>query len=86
MSFDVLLLAALTLMIVFLIMQNRRRRKEVELMQNSLAVGSEVILHAGIKGRVLSITDDSVEIESGKGTKLIVMRGAVGKVVASGEK
>lgn len=86
MSFDVLLLAALTLMIVFLIMQNRRRKKEVELMQSSLAVGSEVILHAGIKGRVLSISDDSVEIESGKGTKLVVMRGAVGKVIASGEK
>lgn len=73
-------------MIVFLIMQNRRRKKEVELMQSSLAVGSEVILHAGIKGRVLSISDDSVEIESGKGTKLVVMRGAVGKVIASGEK
>ena len=86
MSFDVLLLAALTLMIVFLIMQSRRRKKEVELMQSSLAVGSEVILHAGIKGRVLSISDDSVEIESGKGTKLVVMRGAVGKVIASGEK
>ena len=83
---DVLLLAALTLMIVFLIMQNRRRRKEVDLMQNSLTVGSEVVLHAGIKGKILSIDGDSFEIESGKGTKLLVLRGAIGKVTAAGEK
>jgi preprotein translocase YajC subunit len=84
-TFDLLLFAALILLIVLLIMQNRRRRKEVELMQASLSVGSEVILHAGIKGKVLSVSDDEVEIESAGG-KLRVLRGAVGKVIASGEK
>ena len=85
MTFDVLLFAVLILLIVLLIMQNRRRRKEIELMQGSLAVGSEVILHAGIKGRVVSLTDEEVEIESA-GSKLRVLRGAVGKVVSTGEK
>lgn len=66
-------------------MQNRRRRKEIELMQGSLAVGAEVILHAGIKGKVVSLTDEEVEIESA-GSKLRVLRGAVGKVVSTGEK
>ncbi len=85
MTFDVLLFAVLILLIVLLIMQNRRRRKEIELMQGSLAVGAEVILHAGIKGRVVSLTDEEVEIESA-GSKLRVLRGAVGKVVSTGEK
>ena len=85
MTFDVLLFAVLILLIVLLIMQNRRRRKEIELMQGSLAVGAEVILHAGIKGKVVSLTDDEVEIESA-GSKLRVLRGAVGKVVSTGEK
>lgn len=85
MTFDFLLFAVLILLIVLLIMQNRRRRKEVELMQSSLSVGAEVILHAGIKGKVVSLTDDEVEIESA-GSKLRVLRGAVGKVVPTGEK
>lgn len=85
MTFDILLFAVLILLIVLLIMQNRRRRKEVELMQSSLALGSEVILHAGIKGKIVSLSDDEVEIESA-GSKLRVVRGAVGKVVSAGEK
>ena len=83
---DALLLAVLALMIIFLIMQNRRRKKDVEAMQNSLEVGAQVILHAGVKGRVLSISEDELEIESGKGTKLRVLRGAVGKVLPAEEK
>ena len=85
MTFDVLLFAVLILLIVLLIMQNRRRRKEIELMQGSLAVGAEVILHAGIKGKVVSLTDEEVEIESA-GSKMRILRGAVGKVVSTGEK
>ena len=85
MTFDFLLFAVLILLIVLLIMQNRRRRKEVELMQSSLTVGAEVILHAGIKGKVVSLTDEEVEIDSA-GSKFRVLRGAVGKVVSTGEK
>jgi preprotein translocase subunit YajC len=84
-TFDFLLFAVLILLIVLLITQNRRRRKEVELMQSSLTVGAEVILHAGIKGKVVSLTDEEVEIDSA-GSKLRVLRGAVGKVVSTGEK
>ena len=85
MNIDLLLFIALVLLIVLLIMQNRRRRRDVEKMQSSLAVGSEVILHAGIKGKVLSINNDELEIESA-GSKLTVVRGAVGKILPAGEK
>ena len=83
---DALLLAVLALMIVFLVTQNRRRKKEVEEMQSSLEVGSQVVLHAGIMGRVLSVSEEELEIESVKGTKLRVLRGAVGKVIPAEEK
>lgn len=85
MNIDLLLFVALALLIVLLIMQNRRRRKEMEKMQSTLSVGSEVILHAGIKGTVLSLGEEEVEIESA-GSKLRVVRGAIGKVMAAGEK
>jgi len=83
---DALLLAVLALMIIFLVMQNRRRKKDVEAMQNTLEVGVQVILHSGIKGKVLAVSEDELEIESGKGTKLRVLRGAVGKVLPAEEK
>ena len=83
---DALLLAVLALMIVFLVTQNRRRKKEVEAMQSSLEVGSQVVLHAGIVGKVLSVSEEELEIESVKGTKLRVLRGAVGKVIPAEEK
>ena len=83
---DALLLAVLALMIIFLVLQNRRRKKDVEAMQNTLEVGVQVILHAGIKGKVLSVSEDELQIESGKGTKLRVLRGAVGKVLPAEEK
>ena len=82
---DFLLLGVLALMIVFLMMQNRRRRKEVELMQNSIEVGAQVTLHAGIKGTVAAIHGDDIEVESGN-SKFVVVRGAVAKVTAAGEK
>jgi preprotein translocase subunit YajC len=80
----VLVFGALALLLILLLLQNRRRRKEVEAMQGSLAVGAEVILHAGIKGKVLSISDDEIEIDSA-GSKLLVLRGAVGRVLSSGD-
>lgn len=85
MTIDVLLFGALALLLILLILQNRRRRKEIEAMQGSLSVGAHVILHAGIKGKVTSITNDEVEIESA-GSKLVVLRGAVGKVLPPEEK
>jgi preprotein translocase subunit YajC len=85
MPVDLLLLAVFVLMVVFLITSNRRRRKEVEAMQSSLELGSKVTLHAGIVGTVTKLDEDEIEIESVKGTKLRVLRGAVGKIAPVGE-
>ena len=55
---DFLLLGVLAVMIILLISQNRKRRREAEALVNSLEVGTEVLLHSGIKGRITSISDD----------------------------
>lgn len=75
---DYLLLGVLAVMILLLISQNRKRKREAELLVNSLEVGAEVLLHSGIKGKVTKILDDSdIEIETTPGIKLRVVKQAV---------
>ena len=74
---DFILLGVLALMILLLVQQNRRRKKEAANILASLAVGSEVILHSGIKGRVVEVNSDDIVIESTPKTKLLVVKGAV---------
>ena len=83
---DFLLLGVLAVMIILLISQNRKRRREAEALVNSLEVGTEVLLHSGIKGRITSISDDSdMEIETTPGVKLSVVKQAVRIVVTAKE-
>lgn len=83
---DLLLLGVLAVMIILLISQNRKRRREAEALVNSLEVGTEVLLHSGIKGRITSISDDSdMEIETTPGVKLSVVKQAVRIVVTAKE-
>jgi preprotein translocase subunit YajC len=48
-------------------------------------VGSNVILHAGIKGKVVAIGEDDLEIETTPGTKLRVLKQAVRAIQTSEE-
>jgi preprotein translocase subunit YajC len=74
---DILLLGVLAIMILLLVQQNRRRKKEAANVIASLSVGAEVILHSGIKGKVVEVTEDDVVIETTPKTKLLVVKGAV---------
>lgn len=74
---DLILVGVLALMIVLLVQQNRRRRKDALKLMESLAVGADVILHSGIKGTVIEINGDDLVIESTPKTKLLVVKGAV---------
>jgi preprotein translocase subunit YajC len=74
---DYILLGVLAVMILLLVQQNRKRKKDSENLLSSLAVGANVILHSGIKGTVTEITGDDLIIESTPKTKLVVVRGAV---------
>ena len=83
---DFLLLGVLAVMIIVLIAQNRKRRREAEALVKSLEVGAEVLLHSGIKGRIVKISDESdMEIETTPGIKLTVVKQAVRNVVTAKE-
>ena len=83
---DIILLGMLALMILLLITQNRKRRREAELLINSLEVGSTVLLHSGIKGTITKIIDDSdLEIETTPKVKLRVVKQAVRNIETAKE-
>ncbi|HBB39220.1 MAG TPA: preprotein translocase subunit YajC, partial [Candidatus Aquiluna sp.] len=74
---DFLLLAVLAAMILLLISQNRKRKRDAENLVSSLAVGANVLLHAGIKGKVVAIDGDDIELETTPGVKLRVVKQAI---------
>lgn len=75
---DLLLLGVLAVMIILLITQNRKRKRDAEKLVSSIEVGSAVLLHSGIKGKVTAVHDDTdLEIETTPGIKLRVVKQAV---------
>lgn len=70
-------------MIFFMVMSNKKRKKQADALQSSIAVGSIVMLTSGIYGTVVSITDDKIVLESTPGTKLAVNKLAVRSVEAA---
>jgi preprotein translocase subunit YajC len=84
---DFLLLGVLAVMILLLISQNRKRKREAENLVNSIEVGANVLLHSGIKGKVTALHDDSdLEIETTPGVKLRVVKQAVRGIETAKEK
>lgn len=65
----------------FLIMRpEKKRNKEMQDMLSNIQVADEVITNGGIIGRVLSVKEDTVLIETGSDrTKIRVMKSAIAK-------
>ncbi|MFZ5849282.1 MAG: preprotein translocase subunit YajC [Actinomycetota bacterium] len=59
----------------------RRRQQEMTRIQNSVEVGSEVMLGSGIFGTVTSIGDETLTLAVSPGTEMKVARQAVVRVV-----
>jgi preprotein translocase subunit YajC len=59
----------------------RRRQQEMNAIQSSVAVGSQVMLGSGIFGTVVGVEDDTVLLEISPGTTIKVARQAVVRVV-----
>ena len=66
---------------LLVIRPSRKRQQEMSRIQSSVAPGSEVMLGSGIYGRVVSITDDTLQLEVAPGTPVKVARQAVVRVV-----
>jgi preprotein translocase subunit YajC len=59
----------------------RKRQNEMTRIQNSVQIGSEVMLGSGIFGTVTSIGDDTLNLAVAPGTEIKVARQAVVRVV-----
>ena len=55
----------LLLMYFMMIRPQQKKQKEEQKMRNSLRVGDELTTIGGIKGRVVSIKDDTIMLETG---------------------
>lgn len=65
-----------------LIRPQKKRQKEEQQMRNSLRVGDELVTIGGICGRVVSLKDDTVTIESGADrTKIVFQKSAIQTVL-----
>jgi preprotein translocase subunit YajC len=69
-------------MYFLLLRPQRRRLKETQALQSSLAVNDEVVLNSGIYGYITAIEDDVlwVDIADGHGSETIEIRVARGSV------
>lgn len=72
------ILLIVVVMYFILIRPQRKRDKETQKMRNSLQVGDEVTTSGGIIGRVVSLREDTVVIETGSDrSKIRVKRWAI---------
>lgn len=79
---DFILFGALAILIVFMFRNNKKRKKQADELQTSIAVGVNVMLTSGIFGRVTKIDGDRLVIETTPGTSLSVIKLAVREVIA----
>ena len=83
MNNDLFLVVALAVLIAFMFMNSRKRKKQVQELQSSIKVGAKVMLHSGIVGKVVSLDGDRIVLESTPGTKLTVVKAAVRTIEAA---
>lgn len=64
----------------FLIRPEKKRNKEMQNMLNNIQVADEVVTNGGIIGRVLSVKEDTILIETGSDrTKIRVLKSCIAK-------
>lgn len=75
------LVLVLAVFLAFLVFSNSRRAKQAKTLEASVAVGAQVIMLGGIKGKIVSILEDTVIVESTPGTRIEFLKAAVRTVV-----
>ncbi len=74
------LLLMVAIFYFLIIRPEKKRNKETQAMLDSIEIADEVVTNGGIIGRVLSVTNDTVLIETGSDrTKIRVIKQAIAK-------
>ena len=69
------------LLYFFMIRPQKKQEKEVNNMRNSLVVGDEITTIGGIIGKIVSIKDETLVLETSRdGTKIRILKSAVRNV------
>lgn len=77
-SMIIAMVAVFALMYFMMIRPQKKRQKEEQEMRSSLEIGDEIITIGGIVGRVVTIREEDIVIETGADrTKMRILRGAV---------
>jgi preprotein translocase YajC subunit len=71
---------ALTFLGVWIFVSGRNRKKAAEKLRSEVVKGATVMLTSGIFGKISSVKDDRVELETAPGQKLTVATGAVSRI------
>ena len=66
------------LLLVFIMVSQRRRAKQIQQMQESLTVGEEIVTTSGLYGTIVALDDRVVTLDTGNGQTLRYDRRAVG--------
>ena len=87
---SIIYIVVLVLMLValyfFTIRPQKKQEKQVQEMRNALQVGDEITTIGGIIGKVVSIKEETVMIETGRdGTKIRILRSAVKNIDVKAE-
>ena len=80
MSDTLFLLLALTFLGVWIFVSGRNRKKAAEKLRSEVVKGATVMLTSGIFGKISSVKDDRIELETAPGQKLTVAIGAVSRI------
>ncbi|ADU26958.1 preprotein translocase subunit YajC [Ethanoligenens harbinense] len=73
-SIFVVIILMFVVMYFFMIRPQRKKEKEAKAMRENLVVGDEITTIGGIVGRVVSIKDDTIVIETGADREKIRIR------------
>ena len=77
----VMIVAMLALLYFFMIRPQKKQEKEVNAMRDSLMVGDEITTIGGIIGKIVSIKDETLVLETSRdGTKIRILKSAVRNV------
>ncbi|MBQ9847396.1 MAG: preprotein translocase subunit YajC [Clostridia bacterium] len=76
----IMIVGFVALMYFMLIRPQKKQQKKEKQMRDSIQIGDEIITIGGIYGRVVSLKEDSLVIESsGDRSKIQVQRSAIGQ-------
>ena len=79
---QLLILALPLLLIVFMMVSQRRRQREVGTFQSGLDVGQEVVTTSGLFGTITQVEDAAVHLEVAPGVVVRFDRRAIGSKAA----